>query len=96
MASNPNDMHGAGDYAFSALDESKAAARRKVADRNFALISSAAASLGGVPAMLTAEDCCAPGGPHEHAVIGYGLRCLSFHMCTHPSYSSGEDCLLHA
>ncbi len=27
--------------------------------------------------MLTAEDCCAPGGPHEHAVIGYVLRGLS-------------------
>ena len=60
----------AGVYAFNALDASQAAARRKVAASNFALISSAAASLGGIPSMLTAEDCCAPGGPHEHAVIG--------------------------
>ena len=32
--------------------------------------------------MLTAEDCCAPGGPHEHAVIGYSLTDPPFHMCT--------------
>ena len=64
-------MCDAGEYAFIATDACHAAARRKIADSNFALVSAAAASLGGVPAMLTAEDCCAPGGPHEHAVIGY-------------------------
>ena len=68
-------MSHAGVFSYTALDESQGAARRRLVSTNFALISSAAASLGGIPAMLTAEDCCASGGPHEHAVVGWGVIC---------------------
>ena len=53
------------------LDEGEQAGPRRAATRrNFELLAAATARLGGLPPMLTAEDCCAPGGPHEHAVIG--------------------------
>lgn len=53
------------------LDEGEQAGPRRAAThRNFELLTAATARLGSVPPMLTAEDCCAPGGPHEHAVIG--------------------------
>ena len=65
------------------LDDSQASARRQVIHSNFALIASAAAELGGVPAMLSAQDCCAPGGPHEHAVVGCELASIpSTHACS--------------
>lgn len=54
---------------IAGLDEGEQA-RRTATHRNFELLAAATARLGGLPPMLTAEDCCAPGGPHEHAVIG--------------------------
>ena len=70
-------------FSSSMLDDSQASARRQVIHSNFALIGSAAAELGGVPAMLSAQDCCAPGGLHEHAVVGCELASiLSTHACT--------------
>jgi hypothetical protein len=39
-------------------------------EHNFALLAGAVQRLGGLPAMLDAADCCAPGGPHQHAVAG--------------------------
>ena len=71
------------------MDASQASARRQVIHSNFALISSAAADLGGVPAMLSAQDCCDPGGPHEHAVVGCELKSLlSTHVYTQQEQST--------
>ena len=57
------------------LDEGEQAEqRRKAIHSNFRLLATATGRLGGVPAMLDAQDCCAPGGPHEHAAIGYVLQ----------------------
>ena len=44
-----------------------AAARRAGVARNFALLDAALGRLGGVPALLTADACCEPGGPAEQA-----------------------------
>jgi hypothetical protein len=44
-----------------------AAARRAGVCRNFALLDAALGRLGGVPALLTADACCEPGGPAEQA-----------------------------
>ncbi len=56
---------------IAVLDEGEQAEQRREAIRaNFRLLAAATDRLGGVPSMLAAEDCCAPGGPHEHAVIG--------------------------
>lgn len=69
-----NDLQGVlcGAAAWIAvLDEGEQAGPRRAAThRNFELLAVATARLGGVPRMLTADDCCAPGGPHEHAIIG--------------------------
>ncbi|KAK9905711.1 hypothetical protein WJX75_004975 [Coccomyxa subellipsoidea] len=57
---------------IAVLDEGEQAGPRRAAThRNFELLTAAGARLGGIPPILTADDCCAPGGPHEHAVIGY-------------------------
>ncbi|CAL8472299.1 g11841 [Coccomyxa elongata] len=57
---------------IAVLDEGEQAGPRRAAThRNFELLAAATARLGGLPPMLTAEDCCAPGGAYEHAVIGY-------------------------
>ncbi len=67
-------MLGTAPWNTALLDESLMPAQRKVITDNFELIASATASLGGIPPMLSAEDCCAPGAPHEHAVIGCDLK----------------------
>lgn len=67
-------MLGTAPWSFALLDDSLAPVQRKAVAENFGLIASAAANLGGIPPMLSAEDCCASGVPHEHAVIGCDLK----------------------
>ncbi|BDA47246.1 probable abnormal spindle-like microcephaly-associated protein homolog [Coccomyxa sp. Obi] len=71
-ADEEDDSHFQRPPWVAVLDEGEQAGPRRAAThRNFELLAAATARLGCVPPMLTAEDCCAPGGPHEHAVIGY-------------------------
>lgn len=57
-------------------DDAGGEERRAAATRNFQLLALATGRLGGVPTMLDAAACCAPGGPHQHAVTGCGAHCL--------------------
>jgi hypothetical protein len=72
---------------IAVLDEGEQAGPRRAAThRNFELLTAAGARLGGIPPILTADDCCAPGGPHEHAVIG----CVTPHNVPRNLFLEGE------
>ena len=57
---------------------------------NFRLLGGALARLGGVPPMLTAEDCCGGRSPDEKVVIGFLA-----HLCSRLLEVSAEERAAH-